>query len=65
MILYDILFMLQFQVSTTVMDLIAVFALFVFTLTLLCFSVLPFFSVNKDLYFTTLFSLAHCLAQRL
>jgi len=28
----------------------AVFALFVFMLTLLCFCVLPFFSVNKDLY---------------
>jgi len=27
-----------------------VFALFVFMLTLLCFCVLPFFSVNKDLY---------------
>jgi len=37
------------------MDLVAifaVFALFVFTLTLLCFCVLPFFSVNKDLYIT-------------
>jgi len=45
---------IQFQVSTTVMDLVAVFAvlaLFVFMLTLLCFCVLPsFLSVNKDLY---------------
>jgi len=35
------------------MDLVAVFAvfaLFVFMLSLLCFCVLPFFSVNKDLY---------------
>jgi len=48
MIIYDILFILQFQVSTTVMDLVVVFALFVFMLALLCFCVLPFFSVNKD-----------------
>jgi len=33
-----------------VMDLVAVFALFVFMLSLLCFCVLPFSSVNKDLY---------------
>ena len=35
------------------MDLVAVFtvfALFVFMLSLLCFLVLPFSSVNKDLY---------------
>ena len=35
------------------MDLVAVFAvfaLFVFMLSLLCFCVIPFFSVNKDLY---------------
>jgi len=41
------------QVSTNVMDLVAVFAvfaLFVFMLSLLCFCVLPFSSVNKDLY---------------
>ena len=50
LIMYDSLFILQFQVSTTVMDLVAVFALFVFMLMLLCFCVLPFFSVNKDLY---------------
>ena len=50
MIIYDILFILQFQVSTTAMDLIAVFALFVFMLALPCFRVLPFFSMNKDLY---------------
>jgi len=36
-------------VSTTV-DLVAVFALFVFMLTLLYFCVLPFYSVNKDSY---------------
>ena len=32
MIIYDILFILQFHVSTTVMDLVAVFALFIFVL---------------------------------
>jgi len=32
MIIYDILFILQFQVSTTLMDLVAVFALLVFML---------------------------------
>ena len=37
MIIYDILLILQYQVSTTVMDLVAVFALFVFMLALLCF----------------------------
>jgi len=36
------------------MDLVAVFALFVFMLSLLCFCVLPFTSVNKDLYIPTL-----------
>jgi len=51
MIMYDILLILQYQVSTTVMDLVAVFALFVFMLALLCFCVATvFFSVNKDLY---------------
>jgi len=40
MIIYDILLIIQYQVSTTVMDLIAVFALFVFMLALLCFCVL-------------------------
>jgi len=34
------------------MDFVAVFTLFVFTLSLLCFRVLPFSSVNKDLYNT-------------
>jgi len=34
----------------SVMDLVAVFALFVFMLSLLCFCVLPSYSVNKDLY---------------
>ena len=38
------------SVNYTVMDLVAVFALFVFMLSLLCFYVLPFPSVNKDLY---------------
>ena len=44
---------IELEVSTTVMDLVAVFAvvaLFVFMLALLCFCVLPFSSVNKDLY---------------
>jgi len=36
-------------VSTTVMDLVVVFALFVFMLALLCFGVATVFSVNKDL----------------
>ena len=36
--------------STTVMDLVVVFALFVFMLALLCFCVATAFSVNKDLY---------------
>jgi len=44
----DILLILQYQVSTTVVDLVVVFALFVFTLALLCFSVVAIvFSVNK------------------
>jgi len=47
MIIYDILSILQYQVSTTV-DLVVVFALFVFTLALLCFCVATVFSVNKD-----------------
>jgi len=50
MIIYDILLLLQYQVSTTVMDLIVVFALFVFMLALLYFCVATIFSVNKDLY---------------
>jgi len=51
MIIYDIiLLILQYQVSTTVMDLVVVFALFVFMLALLCFCVATVFSVNKDLY---------------
>jgi len=49
MIIYDILLILQYKVSTTVMDLIVVFALFVFMLALLCFFVATAFSVNKDL----------------
>jgi len=44
MIIYDILLILQYQVSTTVMDLVVVFALLVFMLALLCFLVLlPYF----------------------
>ena len=43
MIIYDILLILQYQVSTTAIDLVAVFALFVFMLALLCFYVLPYF----------------------
>jgi len=41
--IYDIMFILQYKVSTTVMDLIVVFRLFVFTLALLCFSVATVF----------------------
>ena len=44
MIMYDVLLIFQYQVSTTVMD------LFVFMLVLLCFCVATEFSVNKDLY---------------
>ena len=48
---YDILLILQYQVSTTVMDLVVVFALLVFMLALLCFSgVATVFSVNKHLH---------------
>jgi len=50
MIIYDILLILQYQVSTTVVDLVVFFALFVFMLALLCFCVATVFSVNKDLY---------------
>jgi len=50
MIIYDILLIIQYQVSTTVMDLVVVFALFVFMLALLCFCVAAVFTVNKDLY---------------
>jgi len=50
MIIYDILFILQYKVSPTVMDLVVVFALIVFMLVLLCFCVAAVFSVNKDLY---------------
>jgi len=41
------LFILQYQVSTTVMDLVVVFALFVFMLALMCFFDATVFSVNK------------------
>ena len=37
MIIYDILLILQYRVSTAVTDLVIVFALFVFMLALLCF----------------------------
>ena len=50
MITYDILLILQYPVSATVMDLIVVFCiviLFVFMLALLCFCVATEFSVNK------------------
>ena len=47
----DILLVLQYQVSTTVMDSVVVFALFVFMLALLCFCVATVFAVNKHLYF--------------
>ena len=50
MIVYDILLILQYQVSTTVMDLVVVFALFVFMLALLYFCVATVFSVNTYLY---------------
>jgi len=50
MIMHDILFILQYKVSTTMMDLVVVFALFVFMLVLLCFYVATVFSANKDLY---------------
>jgi len=43
MIIYDILLILQYQVSTTVMDLVAVFALFALMLALLCFCVATVF----------------------
>jgi len=50
MIIYDILLILhEYQVPATVMDLVAVFALFAFMLALLCFCVAAVFSVYKDL----------------
>jgi len=50
--IHDILLigLLQYQVSTTVMGLVVVFASFVFMLALLCFCVATVFSVTKDLY---------------
>jgi len=50
--MYDILFIFRYQVSTTVMDLVVVFALFVFMPAQLCFFDATVFSVNKDLYNT-------------
>ena len=44
MIIYDIMLILQYQVSTNVMDLVVVFALFVFILVLLSFCVATVFS---------------------
>ena len=66
---YDILLILQYQVSTTVMDLVVVFALFVFIstfirqnrLALLCFCVATVFSVNKDVYNISYAAVIHCL----
>jgi len=55
--IYDIMLILQYQVSTTVMDLVVVFALFVFMLALLCSCVAAVFTVNKDLYKTVLSAL--------
>jgi len=46
MMIYDILFILQYKVSTTVMDLIVVFALFVLMLVPLCFCVASVFLVG-------------------
>jgi len=46
MMIYDILFILQYKVSTTVMDLIVVFALFVLMLVLQCFYVATVFLVG-------------------
>ena len=45
MIICDILLILQYQVSTTVKDLVVVFALFVYKLCLRCcvFVMLPYF----------------------
>jgi len=45
-----VLLILQYQVSTTVIDLVVVFTLFVFMLALLCFCVATVFSLNTDLY---------------
>jgi len=42
-VIYDILFILQYKVSTTVMDLVVVFRLFVFMLVPLCFCVATVF----------------------
>jgi len=50
MVICDILLILQYQVSTTVMVLVVVFALFVFMLETVCFCVATAFSANKDLY---------------
>jgi len=50
MIIYDILLILQAQVSTSIMDLIVVFCIVSCLLVLLCFCVATEFSVNKDLY---------------
>jgi len=50
MIIYDMLLILQYRVSTAVMDLVVVFALFVFMLAVLCFCVATVFSANKYLY---------------
>jgi len=44
------MFVLQYKLSTTVIDLVVVFALLVSMLVLLCFCVAAVFSVNTDLY---------------
>jgi len=54
---HNILSIIQYQVSTTVMDLVVVFALFVFMLALLCFCVATVFLVNKYLYKMSLFDI--------
>jgi len=43
MIIYDILLILKYQVSNTVVDLVVVFALFVFMIALRVFVLLPCF----------------------
>jgi len=43
MILLNIMFILQYKMSTTLTDFVVVFALFVFMLLLLCFSVAAVF----------------------
>ena len=58
MVICDILLILQYQVSTTVMVLVVVFALFVFMLALLCSCVAPHFRWTK--IYTTILIRAYC-----